>query len=119
MFETSFNETLDQYRELLKEERETQKPAVTNDNFDLGEVSGPGQYKLSDTTHAKLLGELAEQKFAGMSPEIRAELLDFFGATDTPFAMKKDKKAWAKLQTQLEELKNTTIQQKTAATDSE
>ena len=114
MFEASFNETLDQYRKLLNEERETGKPGLVNGNFDLGEVSGPGKYKLSDTTHAKLLDKLADQKFAGMTPEIRAELLDFFSASDTPFAMKKDKKVWAKVQTELEELKRAPAEQKVA-----
>jgi hypothetical protein len=114
MFEASFNATLEQYGVLLKEERETQKPAVTNDNFDLGAVSGPGKYQMSDTAHAKLLDELANQKFAGTTPEIRAELLDFFSASDTPFAMKKDAKVWAKVQSELEELKNAAIEQKTA-----
>jgi len=115
MFEASFNATLEQYGQLLKEERETRKPEVSNDNFDLGAVSGPGKYELSDTTHAKLLDQLAEQKFAGATPEIRAELLDFFGASDTPFVMKKDPKVWAKVQTELEELKNAPIEQKTAS----
>jgi len=114
MFEASFNETLDQYRKLLNEERETGKPGLVNGNFDLGEVSGPGKYKLSDTTHAKLLDKLADQKFAGMTPEIRAELLDYFTASDTPFAMKKDKKVWAKVQTELEELKRAPAEQKVA-----
>jgi hypothetical protein len=114
MFEASFNETLDQYRKLLNEEREAGKPGLVNGNFDLGEVSGPGKYKLSDTTHAKLLDKLADQKFAGMTPEIRAELLDFFSASDTPFAMKKDKKVWAKVQTELEELKRAPAEQKVA-----
>ncbi len=114
MFEASFNETLDQYRKLLNEERETGKPGLVNGNFDLGEVSGPGKYKLSDTTHAKLLDKLADQKFAGMTPEIRAELLDYFSASDTPFAMKKDKKVWAKVQTELEELKRAPAEQKVA-----
>jgi hypothetical protein len=114
MFEASFNDTLDQYRKLLKEERETSKPAIVNDNFDLGEVSGPGKYKLSDSTHAKLLDKLADQKFAGMPPEIRAELLNFFSGSDTPFAMKKDKKVWAKVQTELEALKSAPVEQKAA-----
>jgi Zinc dependent phospholipase C len=113
MFERSFNETMDLYRELLKEERENGKPELKNDNFDLGEVSLPGQYKLSDTTYAKLLDKLAEAKFTGMTPEMRAELLDYFGG-NTAFAMKKDKKAWAKLQAELEELKNTPAEQKAA-----
>ena len=114
MFEASFNATLDQYRKLLNEERESGKPALMNGNFDLGEVSVPGKYRLSDTTHAKLLDKLADQKFAGMMPEIRAELLDYFGASDTPFAMKKDKKLWAKVQTELEELKRAPAEQKAA-----
>jgi hypothetical protein len=114
MFEVSFNETMDLYRELLREERENGKPELKNDNFDLGEVSPPGLYKLSDTTHAKLLDKLADEKFAGMAPEIRAELLEYFGGTDTAFAIKKDKKAWAKLQSELEELKNTPPEQKAA-----
>jgi hypothetical protein len=116
MFEASFNDTIDEYRELLREARESEMPAVTNDNFDLGEISAPGRYHLSDTTHAKLLDQLAEQKFAGATPEIRAELLDFFSASDTPFVMKKDPKVWAKVQTELEELKNAPIEQKAAST---
>jgi hypothetical protein len=105
MFEASFNDTVDQYRALLKEERETQKPTVTNDNFDLGAVSVPGEYNLSDTTRARLLDELEQQKFAGTPPEIRTELLDYFATADSPFKLKQDPKAWAKVQAELDELK--------------
>jgi Zinc dependent phospholipase C len=114
MFEKSFNDTLDQYRILLKEERETGKPSMTNDNFDVGAVSAPGQYHLSDATHAKLLDQLAEQQFSGTTPEIRAELLDFFSSPDAPFVLKKDAKGWAKVQSQLEQLKKAPVEQKTA-----
>jgi Zinc dependent phospholipase C len=114
MFEKSFNDTLDQYRALLGQERETGLPSVTNNNFDIGEVSAPGQYHLSDTTHAKLLDQLAEQQFAGLTPEIRAELLDFFRAPNPSFVMKKDKKLWAKVPAELEQLKNAPVEQKTA-----
>jgi len=110
MFEASFNETLDQYRALLKEERATRKPALRNDNFDLGEVTAPGKYKLSDTTHAKLLDELANVRFRDTPPEIRQELLTFFSDPDTPFSMRKDKKGWAKIQTELRELRAATVE---------
>lgn len=106
MFEASFNDTLDQYRKLIRQQRETLRPVMTNDNFDLGAASAPGEYQLSDNAHAKLLDKLAEQNFAGLTPEIRTELLEFFGAPDTPFKLKKDKKAWTKLQTDLEALRN-------------
>jgi len=113
MFEKSFNDTLDQYRNLLKEERETAKPSVTNDNFDVGEVSAPGQYHLCDITQAKLLDKLAEQKFAGLTPDIRAELLDFFRVPSASLVTKKDQKLWAKVPSELEQLKNAPVEQKT------
>jgi hypothetical protein len=114
MFEKSFNDTLDQYRQLLKEERETGQPSLTNDNFDVGEVSAPGQYRLCDVTQAKLLDKLAEQKFAGLTPEIRAELLYFFRAPSAALVTKKDQKLWDKVPLELEQLKNAPVGQKTA-----
>jgi hypothetical protein len=119
MFEASFNDTLDQYRKLLRQQRETQLPDLTNDNFDLGTTSAPGEYEMSDAAHAKLLDKLAEQDFAGLTPEIRAELLGFFGGTDTPFKMKKDKKAWTKVQTELDALRNLPSKETVAATSPE
>lgn len=106
MFEASFNETLDQYRKLLREQRERQSPELKNANFDTGELSAPGKYKLDDKAHAKLLDDLASQKFAGLTPEIREELVTYFAAPDSLVEFKKNKKAWAKLQTELEALKS-------------
>jgi hypothetical protein len=48
---------------------------------------------------------LAEQKFAGASPAVREELLHFYSEPDAPYATKRDVKAWAKVQAQLEQLK--------------
>ncbi len=59
MFEASFNTTLDRYRMLLGQVS-TGQPDVPNDNFDTGEVTGPGKYRLNDETHAKLLDMLAK-----------------------------------------------------------
>jgi len=42
-------------------------------------------------------------------------LLGFFGGSDTPFKMKKDKRAWAKLQTELEALRNLPSKETVAA----
>jgi hypothetical protein len=79
---------------------------LPNVNFDTGEITGPGQYELNDEAQAKLLDELAKQKFSGASPEIRAELLEFFGHPDAPYAMKHKPKDWAKVQAEVEQLKN-------------
>ena len=104
MFEASFNATLDSYQKLLQEVDAGQL-SLPNDNFDTGEKSAPGQYQLNDETHAKLLDALAAQNFAGVSPEIEAELLDFFGHPDAPYSVKRNPKEWAKVQSQLKQLK--------------
>ena len=105
MFEASFNATLDRYRQLLSQVG-TGQPDLPNDNFDTGEITGPGKYRLNDETHAKLLHALAKQNFNGASPEVRAELLEFFGHPDAPYTMKRKPKDWAKVQAELEQLKN-------------
>jgi hypothetical protein len=104
MFEESFNITLDRYRALLSDEAAGHLDLV-NDNFDTGEITGPGKYRMNDEAYAKLLGMLADQKFAGASPAVREELLHFYSDSDAPYATKSNVKAWAKVQEQLEQLK--------------
>ena len=104
MFEESFNITLDRYRALLSDEAAGHLELM-NDNFDTGGPTGPGKYRMNDEAHAKLLGMLAEQKFAGASPGVREELLHFFSEPDAPYATKRNVKAWAKVQEELEQLK--------------
>jgi len=108
MFESSFNATLDHYRELLTDLREG-RLNLPNHNFDVGENTGPGKYRLNDEAHAELLDKLAENKFAGATSEVRAELLDFFAEPDAPYATKHNAKAWTKVQTQLQQLKSSTV----------
>jgi zinc dependent phospholipase C len=105
LFEASFNQSLDRYKKLLAEAGAGQ-PDLPNDNFDTGEITAPGKYKLADETQAKLLDGLVKQNFVGASPEIRAELLEFFGHPDAPYAMKQKPKDWAKVQAEVEQLKN-------------
>jgi hypothetical protein len=104
MFEASFNATLSRYRKLLTEEGEG-RANLPNYNFDVGENTGPGIYRLNDDAHAKLLDRLAERKFGGVSAELRDELLHFFAEPDAPYATKRNLKAWAKVQAELEQLK--------------
>ena len=108
MFEASFNATLDHYRELLTALRE-ERLNLPNDNFDVGDHTGPGKYRLNDEAHAELLDKLAENKFAGANSEVKAELLHFFAEPDAPYATKRNAKAWTKVQTQLQQLKSATV----------
>jgi hypothetical protein len=105
MFEASFNATLDHYRRLLSELRE-ERLELPNDNFDVGERTGPGEYRLNDDAHAKLLDRLADNNFAGATPELRTELVQFFADPGAAYSTKRNAKAWAKVQAQLEQLKS-------------
>jgi hypothetical protein len=105
MFEAGVNATLDRYRKLLNEVREGHVD-LPNVNCDVGEYTGPGKYRLNDETHAKLLDKLADGHFMGASSQLREELLRFFAEPDAPYATKRDVKAWAKVQIELEQLKS-------------
>lgn len=106
LFEASFNATLDRYRKLLGQVGAGQ-PDLPNDNFDTGAATGPGKYRLNDEAQANLLDALAKQNFNGASPALRAELLEFFGHPDAPYSVKRKPERWAKIQAELEQLKNT------------
>jgi hypothetical protein len=104
MFEASFNAALDRYRKLLAQAG-SGHPDLPNDNFDTGTATGPGMYRLDDETQAELLGALAKQNFTGASPELRATLLEFYSHPDAAYATKQNRKAWAAVQAELEQLK--------------
>jgi hypothetical protein len=108
MFEASFNATLDRYRELVAEVRESRLD-LPNNNFDVGENTGPGKYRLNDEAHAQLLDKLAENKFASATSAVKLELLQFFAEPDAPYATKHNAKAWAKVQNQLQQLKSAMV----------
>lgn len=103
MFEASFNATLSRYQKLLTEAGEGTLQ-LENDNFDLGESTGPGKYRMNDDAHAKLLDELAETNFANVNSETKTELTHFYADPDAPYATKRNAKAWAKVQAQLQQL---------------
>jgi len=105
MFQASFNVTMDRYRDLLNEEGEG-RLKLPNNNFDVGEFTGPGKYFMNDDAHAELLDKLAAQDFADMSPDLRAELLEFFADPNAPYATKRKPKEWSKVEAELQRLKS-------------
>lgn len=105
MFEASFNATLKRYRELLAD-LDAGRLNLPNTNFDTGSASKPGEYRLNDKTHAELVDRLAEQDFRDVSPEARAELLEFYADPHSADTTKKKQKEWMKVQREMRELKS-------------
>jgi len=103
MYIKSVNATVDNYRQLLKELGRGGFE-LPNVDFDTGRVPAPGEYVLGDETYARLLDELAQREFVGLSPGLRADILRFYEHAQAP-KKKKDRKWWHKTQTELAILK--------------
>ena len=108
LFEESFNVTLDRYRAFLADLRKGEV-TLPNDNFDVGEVTARGKYRLGDDACAQLLNQLAENDFANASPQLRAELLRFFASPEAPSSAKVSEKARARLKSDVQKLAKASV----------
>ena len=103
MFMASFNATLDRYRALLSAQK-ADRLELPNQNFDVGEPTGAGAYKLSDDAYAHLLDKL-ENHYSDIPPNLRLDILAFYGDLSAPISTKTDAGEWAKVIKELDELK--------------
>jgi hypothetical protein len=103
LFMASFNASLDRYRELLSELQADQLK-LPNENFDVGEVTAAGGYRLGDHAYAQLLDKL-DGHYGDMPPELRVDILAFYGDLSAPVSTKSDSVEWAKVIKELDQLK--------------
>jgi len=103
LFMASFNASLDRYRKLLSELQEN-RLKLPNENFDVGEVTAAGGYRLGDHAYAQLLDKL-DGHYRDMPPELRADILAFYGDLSAPVSTKSDMVEWAKVIKELDQLK--------------
>jgi hypothetical protein len=104
LFMESFNATIDRYRsDLMAEQSHQTRPADMN--LDVGAPSAAGMYKMSDDAYAKLVDKLAKDQFSSTPQELRDNILAFYKDGDAPISTKKNRRHWARLQTQLETLR--------------
>jgi hypothetical protein len=104
----SVNATVDQYRNFLHEVR-ADSLRLTNCDLDDGKVTAPGEYSLADDTYAKLLGQLTDRKFEGMTPELRANLVAFYSEPSTGIDAKKSQAERQKREADLDQLKSLSL----------
>ena len=100
----SINTTVDQYRVFLEEVR-TDKLVLANCDFDSGQPTKAAEYSLTDITYAKLLSQLSERKFDQTSPELRANILQFYSDLSVPIETKREGVRWQAVLTELDQLK--------------
>ncbi len=83
LFMQSFDRSLRQYGTKLQSVKDGPLP-LENINYDTGEASTPGTYKLEDETYAYWLNKLAEKQMQTMPVEIRANLLQYYRDLKAP-----------------------------------
>ncbi len=108
MFMASFNATVVNYRALLANVS-AGRLELPNENFDLGEPAAAGEYLGADQAYDQLLGKLADRKFEGVSPELRANILAYYKDRKAPAApvAKHAAADWTKVVGELEQLRAT------------
>jgi uncharacterized protein (DUF2461 family) len=104
MYFKSINTTVDQYRAYLEAMR-TDTLQLSNMDLDTGKRTKPAEYPLTDDSYAKLLAKLSERKFDRTSPELRANILDFYSDLSAPIETKEDNVRWQSVLKSLAQLK--------------
>jgi hypothetical protein len=83
MFEDSFDAAVKRDRQYFTDAT-TGDLKVSNRDLDTGNPVNPGEYSLTDRTYDKLLVKLTGKKFEGLTPELRGNILGFYGRMKTP-----------------------------------
>lgn len=104
MFMQSFNVIVSHYGERLKSVS-TATLVLPDINFDTGAHVQPAVYGLADKTYADLIERLAQKNFAGLDDGLKKRALDYYANLQLPFATKKNKKKWRRLEADLEKLR--------------
>jgi hypothetical protein len=99
----SINTTVDQYRALL-EEVGSNKLVLPNMDLDSGQPTKAAEYSLTDDAYAKLLAQLSDRKFDVTSPELRANILQFYSDPSAAIETKKDPVRWQAVLLSLDQL---------------
>jgi hypothetical protein len=114
LFENSFNVTVDRYRALLTD-LSKEHLELPDANFDVGEVTARGRYKLNDATCAEFLGRLSNRHMAGVDNALKTQLLTFYATTGYNEPVRKRDKSARRIQQAIEELKGGTPAAKSVA----
>jgi len=104
MYIRSVDQTIDDYRRLLRQVSENNLKFPDTD-CDTGRETAPAEYSLADETYARLLDELSEGKFAQINPELQQNILIFYSNARPPIQTKKKKQSWAKTEEEVKALK--------------
>lgn len=103
LFAESLKATVKNYDSLLRA-LDAGKFEPANVNLDTGRPTEPGEYLHCDRAYAQLLDNLERRHFAGVNPELQANLLRFYN-DPAQNALQKHPREWRKVLRDLDELR--------------
>jgi hypothetical protein len=101
----SINTTVDQYRAFLEEVRDD-RLVLPNCDLDSGQATKAAEYSLTDDAYAKLLAQLSHRKFDLTSPDLRANILQFYSDPSAAIETKTDPVRWQSVLMSLDQLRS-------------
>jgi hypothetical protein len=104
LYVASVDKTVESYTALLHQTAQG-KLTLPNMDFDTGHDTRAGEYRMTDDAYAHLLDQLAARNFDLLSPELRGNILAFYGDPNAPIATKKKAALWQKTQDELNRLR--------------
>jgi len=114
LLQMSFDVTVGRYREMLAGVG-SGRLDFENQDLDTGRGTRAGEYGLADKAYASLLHRLAGNNFANTTPELRDDILAFFGdGSGLQQGVKKDRDDWKRTMSELASLKALQIPPSTA-----
>jgi len=102
LYMASVNATLDRYVTLLSGVK-SDRLDLPNVNFDVGDPTAAGKYRLADSAYAKLLHKLKDQ-YAVIPPDLRADLLAYYSDLTLPIFTRTSASDWRRLTAELSQL---------------
>lgn len=109
MYIKSVNLTVENYENLLKQLRSKKDLDLPDRDLDTGHDTAAGEYKLADKTYARLVDDLVHKASSPVTPALRDSVLHFYDDPNAAVITRKNKKAWQKLQANLDKLKNSPV----------
>jgi Zinc dependent phospholipase C len=82
---------------------------LANKDFDTGKETKAGEYSLTDQSYSDLLNKLADQHFAQITPDLKANILDYYSDPKPPAFAAKDAARWKKTLASLAQLQTAQI----------
>jgi hypothetical protein len=104
LFQQSFQATTARYTAAVRQSNAGTVP-LSNEDFDTGKPTAPGEYALADETYEQLLDKLAAGNFAAVSPGLRADILRFYSNSTASGDSKEQRERWEKTQKELAQLR--------------